>query len=43
VPAVVIGGLLSIVVAIVWAWRFPSLRRLDRFEDVRFVELPAED
>jgi MFS family permease len=43
VPAVVIGGLLSIVVAVVWAWRFPSLRRLDRFEDVRFVELPAED
>jgi MFS family permease len=42
VPAVVIGGLLSIVVAIVWAWRFPSLRQLDRFEDVRFVELPAE-
>jgi hypothetical protein len=40
VPAVVIGGILSIGVAIVWAWRFPSLRDLDRFEDVRFVELP---
>jgi hypothetical protein len=40
VPAVIIGGALSIVVAIVWAWRFPSLRTLDRFEDVRFVELP---
>jgi MFS family permease len=41
VPAVVIGGILSIGVAIVWAWRFPSLRDLDRFEDVRFVELPG--
>jgi hypothetical protein len=41
VPAVVIGGALSIVVALVWAWRFPSLRELDRFEDVRFVELPG--
>ncbi|MDX6569560.1 MAG: hypothetical protein QOH15_2138 [Gaiellales bacterium] len=41
VPAVIIGGALSIVVAVLWAWRFPSLRQLNRFEDVRFVELPA--
>lgn len=40
VPAVIIGGALSIAVAVVWAWRFPSLRGLDRFEDVRFIELP---
>ena len=40
VPAVILGGLLSIVIAAVWAWRFPVLRRLDRFEDVKFVELP---
>jgi MFS family permease len=40
VPAVVIGGILSIAVAIVWAWRFPSIRELNRFEDVEFVELP---
>jgi MFS family permease len=40
VPAVIVGGLLSIVIAVVWAWRFPVLRRLDRFEDVKFVELP---
>ena len=43
VPAVIVGGILSIAIAIVWAWRFPSLRRLDRFEDVRFVELPERD
>jgi hypothetical protein len=42
VPAVVIGGILSIVVAVVWAWRFPSLRELNRFEDVEFVELPEQ-
>jgi MFS family permease len=40
VPAVILGGVLSIVIAAVWAWRFPVLRRLDRFEDVKFVELP---
>jgi MFS family permease len=43
VPAVIVGGILSIAIALVWAWRFPSLRRLDRFEDVRFVELPEQD
>jgi uncharacterized membrane protein len=40
---VIVGGILSIAIAIVCAWRFPSLRRLDRFEDVRFVELPEQD
>ena len=34
VPAVVLGGACSIVVAIVWAWRFPELRKVDRFEDI---------
>ncbi len=35
VPAVVLGGAASIVVAIVWAWRFPELRRIDRFDELR--------
>ena len=35
VPAVVIGGIASVAVAIIWAWRFPSLRRVDRFDEVR--------
>ncbi len=39
VPAVVLGGAASIVVAGLWAWRFPSLRRVDRFEDVHPLEL----
>jgi MFS family permease len=32
VPAVVIGGLGTLVVCAVWAWRFPELRRIDRLE-----------
>ncbi|MDP9270771.1 MAG: MFS transporter [Chloroflexota bacterium] len=31
VPAVVIGGLATIAVAVLWSGLFPSLRRLDRF------------
>jgi len=34
VPAVVLGGAASIAVAVVWAWRFPELRRIDRFDDL---------
>ncbi len=34
VGAVVIGGIASVVVAVAWAWRFPSLRNVDRFEDL---------
>ena len=32
VPAVVIGGLGTLLVCAVWAWRFPELRRIDRLE-----------
>ena len=35
VPAVVLGGAASIAVALIWAWGFPELRRIDRFEDLR--------
>jgi O-antigen/teichoic acid export membrane protein len=38
VPAVVLGGVASIAVAVIWAWGFPELRRIDRFDDLR----PAE-
>jgi MFS family permease len=30
VPAVVLGGIGTLVVAAIWAWRFPELRRADR-------------
>lgn len=31
VPAVVIGGVATLVVTAVWMWRFPALRRMNRF------------
>jgi MFS family permease len=30
-PAIVVGGLATLAVTLVWAWRFPSLSRMDRF------------
>jgi MFS family permease len=39
VPAVVLGGLASIVVAAAWAWRFPVLRRVDRLADIEPVSV----
>ena len=32
VPAVIIGGLGTLIVCVVWAWRFPQLRNIDRLE-----------
>jgi len=31
VPAVVLGGVATLLVAATWMWRFPMLRRMDRF------------
>src|SRR6202041_3416923 len=33
VPAVVLGGLGTLVVIAVWAWQFPELRNADRLSD----------
>jgi hypothetical protein len=30
-PAIVSGGLATLAVTLIWAWRFPSLSRMDRF------------
>jgi MFS family permease len=38
VPAVVVGGLASVAVALVWARLFPQLWRLDSFEQLRPVD-----
>lgn len=35
VPAVVLGGAITIALAVVWARLFPPLARIDRLEDVR--------
>src|SRR5207253_8462493 len=40
VPAVVAGGVLTIVVAAIWPWVFPELARVDRLESLR--PAPAE-
>ena len=32
VPAIVMGGIGTLVVVTIWAWRFPALRRVDRLE-----------
>ena len=34
-PAVVFGGLMTLVVAFTWSFLFPSLRGVDRFEDAQ--------
>lgn len=31
VPAVVIGGIATVIVTSIWMWRFPALRRMNRF------------
>lgn len=38
VPAVVFGGVGTLVVVAVWAWRFPQLRKLDRLMTVSVQE-----
>jgi len=41
VPAVVVGGIATIAIAVLW-WRlFPSLARVDRLDELRPVELPS--
>jgi MFS family permease len=35
VPAVVIGGVVTIVLAAVWKWVFPELATIDRFDELR--------
>jgi MFS family permease len=43
VPAVVLGGVATICIAVVWARLFPDLRRVDRLELLRPVGTPAVD
>jgi len=37
-PAIVVGGALTMVVALVWAWRFPVLSRMDRFPQANLAK-----
>jgi hypothetical protein len=38
VPAVVLGGVGTLVVIALWAWLFPALRNADRFTTAESVE-----
>lgn len=40
-PAVVLGGLATVVLAFLWPRVFPALARVDRLDELRPVELPA--
>jgi hypothetical protein len=33
-PAIVSGGVATLAVTLIWAWRFPSLSRMDRFPEL---------
>ena len=35
VPAVVLGGVGTIVIVALWAWLFPGLRTLDRLDAIK--------
>jgi hypothetical protein len=35
VGSVVLGGAATLLIAALWAWRLPALRRMDRFNTVR--------
>jgi hypothetical protein len=41
VPAVILGGVGTMLIVLLWAWRFPSLRRLDRLVPEQGTSLPS--
>jgi len=43
VPAVVLGGVGTLVVIAVWAWLFPELRHAGELSAIRSEELPAPE
>lgn len=38
VPAVILGGVGTLVVTALWAWWFPELRRIDRLTDLQVID-----
>jgi MFS family permease len=42
-PAIVAGGLATLVVTLICAWRFPSLSRMDRFPELSAEPKPVPD
>jgi hypothetical protein len=43
VPAVVVGGALTVVLALLWGRPFPALAAVDRMEELRPVPVPAAE
>jgi hypothetical protein len=43
VPAVVLGGIGTLVVVVLWAWLFPELRDADRLTPVQETTVQALD
>ena len=43
VPAVVIGGIGTLLVVGFWMWRFPALRRVDRLSDLSVARSRGAD
>jgi hypothetical protein len=41
VPAVVIGGIGTLIVIALWAWMFPELRQAGELTEIRSDELPV--
>jgi MFS family permease len=41
VPAIVIGGAATLLVTLIWAWRFPVLSRMDRFPSAKSDDVIA--
>jgi hypothetical protein len=35
VPAVIVGGVGTLGVVVLWAWMFPELRKIDRLSDLK--------
>lgn len=34
IPALIVGGCATLVVTVIWAWKFPVLRNMDRFPEI---------
>jgi hypothetical protein len=34
IPAIIVGGAATLAVTVIWAWKFPVLRNMDRFPEI---------
>lgn len=43
VPSVILGGMGTIAIVVLWAWLFPSLRRVNQLEPSRMIRAAADE